>query len=161
MMPYVTNHKLNSLVKLSQLKYSFRFSLKAQLFWALRNQNIIMWRIIWLLLSMLSIPLPIQPSLLVGSPFYNSKSSKHNGLASLFKKKKKAFSYFWAFVRVPYSASAMARPCACCSLCWNLFSAGEDELAGAAPTEGSDTPIPTSAMSYSCSSYRSCCCSIL
>ena len=37
----------------------------------------------------------------------------------------------------------MAGSCACHSPRCNLFSAGENELAGAAPTEGSGTPTPT------------------
>ena len=37
----------------------------------------------------------------------------------------------------------MAGPYACRSSCWNLLPVNEDELAGAAPTEGSGTPTPT------------------
>ena len=36
-------------------------------------------------------PLLVQPSLLIIWPFYNSKSFKPNGLASLFKRKNKIF----------------------------------------------------------------------
>ena len=36
-------------------------------------------------------PPPVQPSLVVDWPFYNSKSSKPNDSASPFKKKKKNF----------------------------------------------------------------------
>ena len=41
----------------------------------------------------------------------------------------------------------MSGPCTCCSARWNAPPAGEDKLAGAAPTEGSNTPILTSAVS--------------
>ena len=41
----------------------------------------------------------------------------------------------------------MAGPCACRSPCRNPLPAGEDELAGAAPTEGSGTPTPTPVVS--------------
>ena len=41
----------------------------------------------------------------------------------------------------------MARPRACGSPCWNPPPANEDELAGAAPTEGSGTPTPISVVS--------------
>ena len=41
----------------------------------------------------------------------------------------------------------MAGPCACRSPCRNPPPAGEDELAGAALTESSGTPTPTSVMS--------------
>ena len=41
----------------------------------------------------------------------------------------------------------MARPRACRSPCQNLHPAGEDELAGAASTEGSGTPTPALVMS--------------
>ena len=37
----------------------------------------------------------------------------------------------------------MAGPCACHSPCLNPHHACKDELAGAAPTEGSETLIPT------------------
>ena len=40
----------------------------------------------------------------------------------------------------------MAGPCACRSPYWNLSHAGEDMLAGAAPTENSSTPTPTPAV---------------
>ena len=38
----------------------------------------------------------------------------------------------------------MVEPCTCYNPCQNLFSAGENELAGAALTKSSGTPIPTS-----------------
>ena len=41
----------------------------------------------------------------------------------------------------------MAGPRACRSPCRNPPSVGEDELAGAAPTEGSGTPTPTPVVS--------------
>ena len=41
----------------------------------------------------------------------------------------------------------MARPRARRSFCQNPWTAGEDELAEAAPTEGSGTPIPTPVVS--------------
>ena len=41
----------------------------------------------------------------------------------------------------------MAGPRACLSLCCNFTSAGEDELAGIAPTEGSGILIPTPVVS--------------
>ena len=42
----------------------------------------------------------------------------------------------------------MARPPACRSPCRNAPPAGEDELAGAVPTEGSGTPTPTPVVSH-------------
>ena len=41
----------------------------------------------------------------------------------------------------------MARPCACRSPCQKFLITGKDDPAGAAPTDGSETSIPTSALS--------------
>ena len=104
----------------------------------------------WLLLFTLSIPFN-QGSLVVGWPFYNSKSFKPNGLASPFERKnRKIFSYLWALVRATNSAVSIAGPCSCQSPCWNPPPAGEDELAGTAPrapTNNSGTLSHTLAMS--------------
>ena len=140
--------QFNSTDGVELIKHIFRVSPKTQLFGALRNQGIITRRITWLLLSTLSIPPPVQPSLLVSWPFYNSKSSIPNRSASPFERKnKKTFSYFWVLVRAPYSAIPMAGPCACWSLCRNFPLASEDQLANAAPTEGNSTFTSTSAVS--------------
>ena len=91
----------------------------------------------------------IQPSLLVSWLFYNSKNSKLNRSASPFRKRNKnAFSYIWAFVKAPYSASAIAKSRAYRSLHQNPPYVSEDELAGTALTEGSGTTSPTLAVSY-------------
>ena len=83
--------------------------------------------------------------------FYNSKSSKLNGSASLFgRKNRKTFSYFWALVRATHSAIAIARPRACRSPYRNRPPANKDELAGAASrayTNNSSTPSYTPAIS--------------
>ena len=79
-------------------------------------------------------PLPVQPSLVIGWSFYNSKSSKPNGSVSPFRKKiEKTFSYLWALVRATYFVIAMARPCACRSFRRNSPPAGKYELVEAAP----------------------------
>ena len=71
--------------------------------------------------------------LVLDRPSYNSKSSKLNGLASPFgRKNRKTFSYLWAFVRIIYSAIAMAGPYAWRILCWNPPPASKNELARAA-----------------------------
>ena len=105
----------------------------------------------WLFPFTLTIPFD-QPSLVVDWPFYNSKSFKPNGLASLFGRKNiNTFSYLWAFVRATYFAIAMPGPCAYRSPCWNPLPALEDELAGAAlgaPTDDSGTFSYTFAVSY-------------
>ena len=101
----------------------------------------------WLFLLTLSIFPPVQSNLKVDWLFNNSKSSKPNRSANLFeKRKRKAFSYLWAIVRTFYSTSILAGPCTYHRLCWNPPPAGEDELAGAASTEGNSTLIPTPVM---------------
>ena len=51
-------------------------------------------------------------------------------------------------MKAPYPASAMAGPRACCSSCQNPRSAGKDEFAGAALTEGSGIFTPTPVVSH-------------
>ena len=90
---------------------------------------------------------PVQLILLVGWPFYNSKSFKPNRLASSFKKRKqKTFSYFSSYCQ-SFLLSQMAKPSACQSLCRNPPPIGKDKFAGAAPTESSGIPTPTPAVS--------------
>ena len=105
----------------------------------------------WLLPFMLSIPLN-QPSLVIGWPFYNSKSFKPNGSASPFGiRNKKTFSYLWVLVKATHSVIAMAGPRACQSSCRKLLPAGEEELAGAslgALTNDNGTLSQTPAVSH-------------
>ena len=75
-----------------------------------------------------------QTSLIVGWLFYNFKSFKRNGSASLFgKRNKKTFNYIWALVRATHSAIVMAGPHTWQSPCRNPPLVGEDELAGTTP----------------------------
>ena len=93
-------------------------------------------------------PPPVQPSLLIGWSSYNSKSSKPNRSASSFgRRKKKTLAIFSSLVRASYPTTAIAGPCACCNPRRNPPPAGEDELVGAAPTEGNSTPTPTPVVS--------------
>ena len=78
--------QLSLLVELSQLSTSLQFCQKRNFFEVPKICVVSTWRIICLLLFTLSIP-SNQPTMLVGWPFYNSKGSKPNGSASLFRKK--------------------------------------------------------------------------
>ena len=89
--------------------------------------------------------------IVLGWPFYNSKSSKPNEWSKLFwKRNKKTFSYFWVFIRATHSAITIAGLWAQQSPCRNLPPTSEDKLAQTArraPTNDSGTFSQTPAMS--------------
>ena len=63
--------------------------------------------------------------LLLGWPFYNFKSSKPNGSASLFERRRNRKLLVWTFsylIKALYFVIAMARPHACWSPRWNPSS---------------------------------------
>ena len=76
------------LIKLSQLNTFSRFCQKHNFFGVPKICSFGMWHITWLLPFTLNIP-SNQSSVLLGWPFYNSKSSKLNNSASLFEKRNK------------------------------------------------------------------------
>ena len=81
-----------------------------------------------------SFPINLVMWLALDWPFYNFKSFKPNGLASLFRRRnRKTFRYLWILVRVTHFAIAMAGSRACQSIYQNPPPAGEDELAEVAP----------------------------
>ena len=84
--------------------------------------------------------LPNQPSRVLSTPLaiYNSESSKPNGLASPFRKKK------LATFKSSHLASLIVQSSAHCSPCQN-FHNGKDELADGIPTESSNRCTPTPA----------------
>ena len=84
---------LTQFVELSQLNTSSRFCQKHNFFRTSKIHSVSMWRITWLFLFMLSIPFGhlVVFILLLGWSFYNSKSSKPNGSASIFKRRSRRF----------------------------------------------------------------------
>ena len=136
-------HQFNSNHGVEPIAYIFRVSPKAQLFRVAKNQNVITWSTRDFFRSHWAFFLN-QPSLVVGWPFYNSKSSKPNGLASPFRRRnKRLLATFRSF----YSTKTMARPPACPSSCWHPPPAGKDKPACFAVIKGNDTYTPALAVS--------------
>ena len=131
---YVISFRLNSTYGVESIVHIFKVFFKAQLFRALRNRGVITWRTRDFFCSRWTSPsINLIVLLVLGWPFYNSKSFKPNGSASLFgRKNRKNFSYLWALVRATYFAIAMGGTCACQSFWQNPPPAGKDELAEAA-----------------------------